>query len=121
MNEGVAPACVHHVVQLELGFGDLLCSLYGLNGFSLALDRPPIALYLRDHFGWMQLIDIPGLQVMPAAHHPPPAGSLQLGDTESDYREKLRGGHDPKQWYARKLGVEPVKPTDCKTCHAPKK
>lgn len=110
MPEGVEPACVHHVVQLELGIGDLLCSLYGLNGFSLALDRPPIVLYLQDHFGWVELVDIPGLQVVAADDHRPPAGSLRLGDTESDYREKLRGGHDPKRWYARKLGVEPVRP-----------
>lgn len=100
----------YHLIQHELGIGDLLCSLYGVNGFSHALDRPPIRLYLSDHFGWMDLVDIPGLEVLSLEQNPPPAGSLQLGDSESDYREKLRGGYDPKQWYARKLGAVPLKP-----------
>src|SRR6202012_2840859 len=64
-----------------------------------------------DHFEWVKLVDIPGLRVVAD-----PDGDItycpdfQLGDHEDDYREKLRGGHDPKKWYARKLGAEPVRP-----------
>ena len=42
--------------------------------------------------------------------HVPPHDCLLVGDSDADYREKLRGGHDPKQWYARKLGVLPIRP-----------
>ncbi len=106
LEHGVA----YHVVQHELGIGDVLCSLYGLNGFSAARGRPPVALYLRDHAGWVRLVDIPGVDVAPAAEPPAGAAVLALGDTAADYREKLRGGHDPKWWYARKLGAAPVRP-----------
>jgi hypothetical protein len=106
----VSPERVHHVVQRELGIGDILCSLYGLNGFSLALHRPSIVLHLQDHFEWIALVDIPNLSVASVKDAAPPEDSRLLGDTEAQYREKLNGAHDPKAWYARKLGVEPIRP-----------
>jgi ADP-heptose:LPS heptosyltransferase len=99
----------YHIVQHELGIGDIVCSLYGVNGFSAARRRPPIVLHLRDHREWLALIDIPNLRVAVPGELIPP-GSLQLGDSEADYREKLRGAHDPKRWYARKLAAEPMAP-----------
>lgn len=100
----------YHVSQLELGIGDILCALYGLNGFSAARNRPQITLHLRDHFGWIELVDIPNLRVAAYDERLSPPMDVRLGDTEEEYREKLRGNHDPKQWYARKLGSAPVPP-----------
>lgn len=101
--------CSYHIVQHELGIGDIVCSLYGVNGFSVVRRRPPIVLHMRDHREWLALVDIPNLRVAVPGELIPP-GSLQLGDSEAEYREKLRGAHDPKRWYARKLAAEPMAP-----------
>jgi ADP-heptose:LPS heptosyltransferase len=53
---------------------------------------------------------MPNLRVLRYDEANPPRLDLHYGDDEAHYREKMRGAHDPKVWYAHKLGVEPLVP-----------
>jgi hypothetical protein len=101
---------MYEVSLAELGIGDILCALYALNGFSLKRGRPPINLYLKDHFEWLGLVDIPNLRVRRIEE----AGSAfhyRMEDTPEEYAAKLAEGPDWKDWYARKLeGDAPARP-----------
>jgi hypothetical protein len=99
------------VSQTDLGIGDIICSLYALEGFSRELGRPPIRLFLRDHLEWMTAVSIPNLEVQRYAEADEAGLHYRLGDSPENYRDKLRGNHDPKRWYAAKLGgFEPMRP-----------
>ena len=106
----VAPPPLN-ISQTDLGIGDILCSLYALEGLSIANGRPPMVLHMADHRDWLQAVAIPNLDVVPL--RPENAGliDIHLGDSEAQYRQKLRENHDPKCWYGLKLGgVEPQRP-----------
>jgi len=98
------------IAQNELGIGDIVCSLYALYGFAVDHGFPPIRLHMADHRTWLELVEFPGLQVLPWDDASPPHIDFRLGDTEEDYRAKLASGVDPKLWYARKLATTPRQP-----------
>jgi len=52
-----------NVIQTDWGIGDVICSLYAIQGYARRYPDEEINFYLRQHFDWARLADIPNMQL----------------------------------------------------------
>lgn len=102
-----------NIIQSDLGIGDLICSLYSLNGYSMTHSYPLINYYVVPHLlPWTKIFDIPNVRFLPISRDTPNViPVLNISDSEEDYNRKLREGHSPKWWYSNKLNSTPDIPS----------
>ncbi len=98
---------IYKISQLEPGIGDLLMSMYGIYAFCVQNDFPHVQLFVTNHIGWLNLLDIPNLEVL---LYEGGQVDYELGDTLELAHQRWRENYDTKEWYAHKLGVKPLKP-----------
>ena len=100
----------YNIIQADWGIGDIICSLYAVQGLAAKKTGSQINLYLRQHFGWAYLADIPGLQIHQYDEKNPPVNAILLYDANEDPHKFIKHTNSPKQYYSQRLGVTPQIP-----------
>ncbi len=96
---------VYNIVQTDWGIGDIICSLYGIQALALEQPECQIYFYIRGHFQWVALADIPQLKTMRYRDRLLIPQAISLHEPRDD-----KHMNSPKRLYASKLNVTPVVP-----------
>jgi ADP-heptose:LPS heptosyltransferase len=101
---------VLNVIQTELGIGDIICSLYAIEGYRAKFPGHEINFFFPQHHEWANLADIPNLQLKKYDNKQAYENAVYLYNGKEDVSMRIKHTNSPKQYFASKLGVTPKKP-----------
>jgi hypothetical protein len=99
-----------NIVMSDWGIGDVICSLYAIQGFANRHTKNNISLYIRQHMDWANLADIPQMTVKIFKETGQIAEPVFLYDDKKDFDKILKHSNSPKLLFSSALGVEPAIP-----------
>lgn len=99
-----------NVVQNDWGIGDVICTLYAIKGLASKYPEQRINLFIRQHFAWALLAEIPQMKVHRYTDHKTINNPIYLYDVDDDPLKIIKHTNSPKKLFASKLNVEPIKP-----------
>ena len=99
-----------NIMQTELGIGDVICSLYAIQGLAAKFPEREINFYIPQHHEWAGLADIPQMKVGKYREEHGIANASYLYNGKEDRTMRDKHTHSPKKLFASKLNVEPQRP-----------
>jgi ADP-heptose:LPS heptosyltransferase len=99
-----------NIIQTELGIGDVICSLYAIQGLAIKFPEREIHFYIPQHFDWADIADIPKMKVRKYQEGNGIENPIYLYNGKADTTRRVKHTNSPKKLFASKLDVEPETP-----------
>ena len=99
-----------NIMQTELGIGDVICSLYGIQGLATKFPEREINFFIPQHHEWAQLADIPKMKVGKYRENHGITDAVYMYNGREDKTMRMKHTNSPKKLFASRLNVAPQKP-----------
>lgn len=99
-----------NIMQTELGIGDVICSLYAIQGLAAKHPDREINFFIPQHHEWAELADIPNMKLRKYRANHGIADAIYMYNGREDKTMRMKHTHSPKKLFASRLGVEPQMP-----------
>ena len=99
-----------NIIQTERGIGDIICSLYAIQGLAVKFPMEDINFFSPQHSDWAQLAEIPKMKARKYYEKLLIDKPLYLYRAEKDIDKQKKHTNSPKNLFASELGVLPQRP-----------